>query len=205
MIPAAIYAALLIQSAELKADYDVVVSGRPSGKATLSHRVTEEKGLITRLRIELIGSDGKSSVVNQESEYAPDGKPVRKVLTQSGRTINVVFTGTIARVKVEDASGSRESLVHASIEANLRALSELWFRTIAPKPGDICEYHRFDMNELKWVRTKSRYSGEETLKTPLGEFVCHLIETDGQKAWIAADGLPYRMQSGSVVMQRLSP
>lgn len=203
MLSLAIGAALLIQTAESKADYEVLVSERPSGKAILSHAITEKNGVIVRIRIELNAPDGKSSVVNQESEYAADGKPIRKVLTQGGKTIYVVFQGTTARVKVEDPNGSRESSVHAPIEANLKAQSELWFRTIAPKPGDICEYHRFDMNELKWLQTKSRYSGQETIRTPLGEVVCHLVETNGQKAWIAPDGLPYRMQSGAVVMQRI--
>ncbi len=194
---------LLVASTEVKAEYDVFVDNQLAGKATLSRDFTPLRNLLSRMRVEIVAADGRVAVVNQESEYEPSGKPVRKMMMQGDQKISVAFGTDSARVKVEDASGSKESVVRAPVRAELKAASEFWFVTESPKRGDIWEYVRFDMGSLKWVASKVRYVGEESIKSAIGEVVCHRIDVDSHKTWVAADGLPVRLESGGMRLERV--
>lgn len=183
----------------------VFMNGNRVGTATVTETKAADGGIQSQMRLEM--KVGAASVeVIQISEYAKDGTPKRKYIRQSspqGLEMKVVtFQGTTAHL-VHEVGGVRVTKTYpAPAGAKIQARSELWFHGVTPKPGELDEYHRFDMNRLEWQKVTAKYVGPGSVEIGGKKRACHIISLGAEmKVFLDSDGLPLRIESPNVVME----
>jgi hypothetical protein len=183
----------------------VYVQNQRVGSAKVTETKGADGGIIHQIEFQMKAGTGEVSI-HQIAEYGPDGTPRRKYTKQTSATgveVRVVtFRGTTATLIIEKGGSTNTRSFPAPSGANIRARSELWFRTIQPKVGETDTYYRFDVNSAAWQKVTVKYEGDQALQSGGRELSCRVVSVNGMKSFLDAEGLPVRIEVGEMVMVR---
>ncbi|GIV02540.1 MAG: hypothetical protein KatS3mg015_1370 [Fimbriimonadales bacterium] len=183
----------------------VFVGEERVGAAKLKQTRAADGGVISQIELRM-NAGGSEVTVLQINEYAADGTPRRKYSKQTsaaGVEVRVVtFRGATATLIIEKGGSTTTRSFSAPAGAEIRARSELWFRTIQPKAGDTETYYRFELNTMTWQKTVVKYEGKKALHVGGKEMSCHVVSVNEMKSYLDEEGLPVRIEVGPMVMVR---
>lgn len=208
-LPAILAATILAAAATGQVKLKTVSSGLPDGVASYSHKLLPDGSKFVQLSIEMRAANGRAIRVRSERTYSADGHPVRAFLESiaerptSRRQATATFSGPSAHV-VLDVGGKRSvSDVPLAAAAPRACLSEFWFLRDAPAPGAKVQYYHFDLATLAWVLEEAHYVGPAKVKVGSATYSGHHVRSKTGEAWLDARGLPIKLVSPGVSMERL--
>jgi hypothetical protein len=199
MITVLAAAAILVQAPTIH--LTITTDGKKVGDAWLTQKL-EPGGKKTHAKLIL----GETRII-ETAEYAMDGTPKTKVLTQTAMgkdmTVEAVFGTTEVKVTV----AGQLSTVALPTKSSLKAKSEFWFLQTKPPVNHSVEYQRFDLNTRKFVPCKVTFLGREEITTGGKKLTANRVKVDGKTdAWLDERGDPYRMVlEGGTRFERIAP
>lgn len=185
-----------------------VTSERFKGTANIDSKLLPDGRKYISLTMNLRDEKGTAATVRQESVYAPDGSPARKLQVttlrnqQARQSVAVTFEGRVAKVRVEQAGKVINQDYPAPKDGSLRNLAEFWVIRDNPASGAEVNYLEFDTNELAWLPRRAVFQGRRTIKIAGKDVQAFLITYGDARAYLDAKGDPLRLESGGTVMER---
>ncbi|MCB0825498.1 MAG: hypothetical protein KDC26_04870 [Armatimonadetes bacterium] len=187
-----------------------VTSDNLNGKATVENKILEDGSKYVRVSMMLEDAGGRSVNIQQESVYAKDGTPKRKlqVTNLAGgaakQSVVVTFDSGGANVTVEAGGKTVKNYVSRPTGKRIEALPEFWIMRDQPKAGDVYNYYRFDLGMQNWVENKSTYHGTREIMVGGKKVKAHLVTNDSARAYMDDKGEPLRIEQNSVVLEKKS-
>lgn len=177
-----------------------------TGVATVTNKLNESGGKLVTLEMKL-NQGGKTALVTQESDYAPNGRPIRKLqrTRQSGggldQTILAVFNKSTVKVTVTN-SGKSNSFDVKMPASGLEAKYELWFLKSKPPVGGVNSFQHFDISRQRWVPTKAQYLGMADVTASGKAYKAHKVKMGDTTAYLDSKGDPVKVIQGQTTMER---
>ncbi len=201
-----LFASVSLAARAVEIRYRVIEPAGEIGQAVRSQRVLPDGSKYVQLRLTIPQNIG-AIVVIQESTYARDGTPVRRLQTVSRQdpplreTLAVRFTNTEAAVQIESeaARGSKK----IPVKGDPRALAEFWFLRDKPKLGTAVTYSRFDLTRLEWVETLVTYDRDEKIRIGSHSVLAHVVISGDSVAYLDDEGSPYRVVTKERTLERI--
>ncbi len=189
----------------------VSTSGLIVGTAVIEQKLLADGGKQVSLTMDLKMPDGPATRSRSESVYDANGLTVRKILTvkvgdRPERRSVVTFTGNKASLLTPDSD--QPLVVAASASMPLKAASEFWFIRDQPKPKERVSWYAFDETTKSWNLNDAQYLGPKTTDWMGKKTKAHLIlmSRSGGKisALVDEKGLPFRIEMGQLLMERIA-
>lgn len=178
-----------------------------TGTAKLENKVQDDGSKYVRLEMQLSFADGQNSEVLQESSYSAKGEPQRMLQTvkRNGKKTSIVvtFTPEGAQVMADRGTGPQTNMVISPVDGQTANPSEFWFSGVVPRVGQAVEFSVFKVSEQAWAKTKAKYVGDQDLVVAKKRVRAHLVVIGDAKTYLDDKGDPYRIEMGSLVMERI--
>lgn len=183
---------------------DILSSGRSMGRATVTSHLLEAGAKRVSVRTEL-GTGPQAVVQFMETTYARDGMPTRRIVTRLGPgALQRSWLMRFGESSLELTTGAEPESTQVPYPAgqSLRATSEFWVIRDVPRQGETVRFVSYDPEAGTWRESVVRYIGEQRIQWNQTTVRAHLITVNGDRAWLDARGLPYRIERGDTRLER---
>jgi hypothetical protein len=187
----------------------VTANGMRIGQAVASQRLLASGGKVVQLSMTLANPNGKTVTLRMETSFNSKGAPIRKFeesLTtkpRERRAVTVTFDKGVAHAVIEEGGNRSTRDVPLVAGAPIESKSEYWFIRDQPKVGDTDKYYHFDVSSLTWQLTSATYKGLKPLIVGGKKVQAHEIEQSNGMVYVDSKGLPYKLDIGSIVLERI--
>lgn len=171
LLPASISAQVVLEARR---------EGKVIGQARVSHKLMPNGGKSVEMLLTL-GSGVDAVHVREQSVFAVDGAPVRKLLNLTAgsnkvkRQVLVTFREKLAHVVIEEGGVRTIKEIPVPAGASIANPAELWFVRTPPNPGLAVSSHVFNLNRLAWEALLTEYLGRAEVALPGGKVRAHRV------------------------------
>jgi hypothetical protein len=206
-VPAALLAAAAASAQAPQVRLVIKSAGQISGSVTVSQRLLPDGKKLVAMTTSMTSETKRTVTVLQESVYSPSGRPVRMLqrtsIKGSGTVLLVQADFGAKNVQVSiETGGRKESNLAPYPQGSVDAKNEFWLLRDKPAPGTKHVYSRFDIGTRSWIPTTAVFVGPAKASVGSRQVPAFLVTLNGIKTFCDSQGLPLRMESPSLLLER---